>query len=37
MQTIELHDALPQVFAGRERVPSQVWQCDFAWSVANAI
>lgn len=28
MQTIELHQALPAVFAGREPVPSQVWQCD---------
>ncbi|MBO4870443.1 MAG: ATP-binding cassette domain-containing protein [Muribaculaceae bacterium] len=28
MQQINIHDALPTVFAGRERVPSQVWQCD---------
>lgn len=27
MQTIELRDALPAVFAGREPEPSQVWQC----------
>ncbi|MBQ7689738.1 MAG: ATP-binding cassette domain-containing protein [Muribaculaceae bacterium] len=27
MQIIELRDALPRVFAGREPVPSQVWQC----------
>ncbi len=27
MHTIELINALPAVFAGREPVPSQVWQC----------
>ena len=27
MQKINLHNALPAVFAGREPVPSQVWQC----------
>ena len=28
MQTILLRDALPAVFAGRDPVPSQVWQCE---------
>ncbi len=28
MKTISINNALPAVFAGRERVPSQVWQCE---------
>lgn len=28
MEKIELIDTLPEVFAGREPVPSDVWQCD---------
>ena len=28
MEKIELIDTLPKVFAGREPVPSDVWQCD---------
>ena len=30
MEKIELINTLPQVFAGRDPVPSQVWQCDLS-------
>lgn len=30
MEKIELNNTLPAVFAGREPVPSDVWQCDLA-------
>lgn len=29
MNTIELRDSLPAVFAGRGKVPSDVWECEF--------
>lgn len=31
MQKININDALPTVFAGRERVPSEVWQCQLTF------
>lgn len=31
MEKIELNNTLPKVFAGREPVPSDVWQCNLAF------